>query len=91
VTDKLASEGAAAKELGLWDRHKPTSLPANNRAENSHLPVRRCECKQLRFKSQGSAQLFLSIHAAVDNTFNVQRHLISRPGRWVLRAKAHEA
>jgi putative transposase len=45
VTDKLASLCAAAKELGLLDPHKPTGLPANNQAENSHLPVRPRECK----------------------------------------------
>jgi len=31
-----------------------------------------------RFKSHGSAQLFLSMHSAVCNIFNTQRHLISR-------------
>jgi transposase-like protein len=31
-----------------------------------------------RLKSPGSAQRFLSIHAAVQNTFNAQRHLTSR-------------
>jgi hypothetical protein len=31
-----------------------------------------------RFKSARSAQRFLSMHAAVHNTFNLQRHLVSR-------------
>jgi len=58
-------------------RHEQ-GLRANNRAENSHQPVRRRERKMQRFKSSGSAQRPLSVHAAVHNTFNVQRHLISR-------------
>jgi hypothetical protein len=53
-------------------------LHKNNRAENSHQPTRRRERKMQRFKSPRSAQRFLSIHAAVQNTFNVQRHLTSR-------------
>jgi len=31
-----------------------------------------------RFKSQGQAQRFVSTYSAIDNTFNVQRHLVSR-------------
>jgi putative transposase len=41
-----------------------------------------------RFKSPGSAQDFLSLHAAVHNTFNLQRHLISR--RTLRRFRAEE-
>ena len=89
VTDKLASYGSARRSLGLCGRHEQ-GLRANNRAENSHQPVRRRERKMQRFKSPGSAQRFLSLHAAVSNTFNVQRHLISRPTLRLFRAEAHE-
>jgi transposase-like protein len=41
-----------------------------------------------RFKSVGSAQKFLSSHAAVYNTFNVQRHLTSAQTHRTLRAAA---
>jgi putative transposase len=41
-----------------------------------------------RFKSAGSAQRFLSTHAAVYNTFNVQRYLTSAQTHRTLRAAA---
>ncbi len=89
VTDKLGSYGCARRKLGLAGRHDQ-SQRANNRAENSHQPTRRRERKMQRFKSPGSAQRFLSSHAAVHNTFNVQRHLISRPTLRLFRGEAHE-
>jgi putative transposase len=87
VTDKLRSYGAAKSEMGLSARHEQ-GLRKNNRAENSHQPTRRRERKMQRFKSPGSAQRFLSVHAAVHNTFNVQRHLTSRNTLRVLRDEA---
>ncbi len=88
VTDKLASYRAAMKVLNLQDRHRPGGMRENNRAENSHLVIRRRERKQQRFKSQGSAQRFLSTHSQIYNAFNLQPHMISRPG---LRALRHQA
>jgi transposase-like protein len=43
------------------------------------------------FKSAASAQRFVSVHAAVYNVFNVQRHLISRAIFHGFRAEAHRA
>ena len=60
----------------------------NNRAENSHQIVRRRERKMQRFKSAGSAQHFLSMHAAVHNNFNLQRHLVSRSTLRIFRGEA---
>ena len=88
VTDKLGSYGAALREFGLSRRHE-TGGRKNNRAENSHQPVRRREHKMQRFKSPGSAQRFLSIHAAIYNHFNLQRHLISRRHHRLLRIAAN--
>jgi len=76
VTDKLGSYASAFRRLGLSCPHEQ-ELRKNNRAENSHQVVRRGERKLQRFKSARSAQCFLSMHAAVHNTFNLQRHLVS--------------
>ena len=90
VTDGLLSYGAALETIGCRSRHRPGRLRENNRAENSHLSVRRRERKMQRFKSQGQAQRFVSIHGAIYNLFNVQRHLISRSTLRTFRATAME-
>src|ERR1700723_2273789 len=87
VTDDLRSYAAAARDLGIEHLHERGRWE-NNRAENSHQPTRRRERKMKRFKSACSAQKFLSAHAAVYNTFNVQRHLTSAQSHRVLRTAA---
>jgi transposase-like protein len=87
VTDKLPSYGAALRDLNMTEKHV-TGGRSNNRAENSHLPVRQRERRMQRFKSAGSAQRFLSTHATVYNTFNVQRHLITRKTLRLFRNEA---
>ncbi len=91
TTDGLASYGSALQELGRKHLHRPGRLRENNRVENSYLPIRRRERQQQGFKSQASAQKFLTTHAAIYNTFNVQRHLISRPTLRRFRAEADAA
>jgi putative transposase len=88
VTDDLRSYGAAVRDLGIQSRHERGKWK-NNRAENSHQTTRRREVKMQRFKSPGSAQKFLSTHATVYNTFNVnaissqpRAFALSAPRRW---------
>ena len=67
---------AAFRDLGLNAWHHQAKW-MNNRIEGSHVRVRRRERAMQGFRSPGSAQRFLSIHAAVYNHFTTRRHLIS--------------
>jgi len=91
TTDGLKSYPAALDDLGLRHLHRPGRLRENNRAENSHLPIRRRERKQQGFKPKASAQRFLTTHATIYNTFYTARHLTSRRTLKVLRNAAFEA
>jgi putative transposase len=77
VTDGLCSYLAAMKEIGAGSHHE-TGRRLNNRAENSHQPFRRRERVMPRFRSTKTLQKFSSIHAAVHNHFDHERHLVSR-------------
>jgi putative transposase len=91
VTDKCPAYGAALRELKLTRAPHTRRKRANNRAESSHVPVRRRERKLQGFKSPSSAQLFLSLHAATYNTFTVSRHFTTARTYRLFRAEAFEA
>ena len=77
VTDRLGSYGAALKLLGI--KHlQDVGGRKNNRAECSHVPIRRRERKSQRFRSVMNAQKMLSAYGQIYNLFNHRRHLISR-------------
>jgi putative transposase len=73
ITDKLASYGAAKREIMPGIEHRKHK-GLNNRAENSHQPTRRRERQMKRFKSAGQAQRFLSAHDGINNLFPRCRH-----------------
>jgi transposase-like protein len=90
VTDRWRAYAAAFRDLGLTAWHHQAKWK-NNRIESAHVPVRRRERKMQRFRSPGSAQRFLSIHAAVYNTFNAKRHEVSAANHRLLRGRAFDA
>ena len=84
ITDKLASYGAARKQMRLSIEHRQHK-GLNNRAENSHQPTRQKERQMKKFKSPGKAQRFLSAHGPINNLFPP-----STPGH-LLNATAYRA
>jgi len=87
VTDRLRSYGAALKDLGRGD-DREMGRWLNNRAENSHLPVRRRERAMLRFRRMRTLQKFASVHASIHNHFPTERHLQDRNAYKITRAAA---
>jgi putative transposase len=75
ITDKLASYGAAKRELLPGLEHRQHRY-RNNRAENSHQPTRQWERTMRRFKSAGHAQQFLAAHGPIASHFRLRRHLL---------------
>ena len=87
ITDKLASYGAARKELMPGIEHR-RHKGLNNRAENSHQPTRRRERQMKRFKSAGQAQRFLSAHDQINNLFHLRRDHVTASEYRAARARA---
>lgn len=77
VTDKLLSYKAAVRDLGIAHRHA-TARWLNNRAENSHQPLRRREKIMNRFRSMRSLQKFAAVQSSIHNHFNLERHFYRR-------------
>ncbi len=68
ITDKLHSYGAAKREVMPSVEHR-SHKGLNNRAENSHLPLRKRERVMQGFRSVGGLQRFISVFSAVRNLF----------------------
>jgi putative transposase len=68
ITDKLASYAAAHRQIMPRTEHR-SHKGLNNRAENSHLPLRRRERVMQGFRSPGGLQRFATIFSAVRNLF----------------------
>jgi putative transposase len=75
VTDKLRSYGVAHREL-IPEAIHSTEQYENNRAEQSHEATRVKERGMRKFKSVRQAQRFVTAHAAIQNLFNLGRHLV---------------
>lgn len=90
ITDKLRSYGAAKREVLPAVEHR-SHKGLNNRAENSHLPLRKRERTMQGFRSPGSLQRFISIFSALRNLFVTPPHKRSALATHIhrIRAMAH--
>ncbi len=81
ITDKLASDGAAKREVLPSVEHRQHKR-LNNRAENAHpenahRPTRERERRMRRFKSPGHAQRFLAASGPIAAHFRPRRHRLT--------------
>jgi len=72
IEDLLAERGITVSREAIHS----TQQYENNRAEQSHEAISVRERGLRRFKSIRQAQRFLGAHAAVQNLFNMARHLL---------------
>ncbi len=96
ITDKLRSYGAARRQFIAHVEHR-SHKGLNNRAENSHVPLRKRERVMQGFRSPGSLQRFVSIFSAVRNlfvpprtsrfAFQIQLHRLGAMAEWKTMTK----
>ncbi|MNT07034.1 Transposase IS66 family protein [compost metagenome] len=87
VTDKLRSYGAAKRDVMPAVEHW-SHKGLNNRAENSHLPLRKRERTMQGFRSAGSLQRFMSIFSALRTLFVTPHHKRSALATHIHRTRA---
>ena len=77
VRDGLKSFDAPLRDLRLED-HQETGRWRNNRAENSHQPLRRREREMQGFRRRQTLERFAAVNSSVFNHFNKDSHLNRR-------------
>lgn len=97
ITDKLRSYGAARRQVMPHVEHR-SHKGLNNRAENSHVPLRKRERMMQDFRSPGNLQRFISVFSAGRNLFVSPRsqrsalqnrvHRIQATAKWKAAAGA---
>ena len=90
ITDKLRSYGAANRAMGWTFEHRQHK-GLNNRAENSHQPMRVREKVMRGFKSPRQLQRFTSIHDPSANLFMHCRYNRHAAAKRAARTQAFEA
>jgi len=76
ITDKLASYGAALREVLSSVEHR-RHKGLDNRAENSHQPTRERERRMRRFKDPGHAHRFLAAYGPIAAHCRPRRHRLT--------------
>lgn len=87
ITDKLCSYGAARRYILPGVAHR-SHQGLNNRAENSHVPLRKRERMMQGFRSVCGLQRFISVFSAVRNLFVPPHHKRSAPATHIHRTRA---
>jgi len=76
ITDTLASDGAALREVLPSVGHRQHKRP-NNRAEHAHQPTRERERRMRRFKDPGHARRCLAAYGPIASPFRPRRHRLT--------------